>query len=870
MNLWHSLSSRFRALFQRRSFEADMAAEMADHLERTTAANIAAGMSPEEARFAARRQFGGIDQLKETAREQRTMSWEYVWRDLRFAARSLRKAPTFTAVCVATLAIGIGANLTIFTALDATVLRPLRYPQSERLVSLYEVFENGSLNSVSGGAFLDWREHSQSFEGITLWAPFSANLRSANGAVALKGIEITHEFTRVFGIEPLLGRGFLPEEEVSAETARVIILTEELWRSRFGSDQSVLGSTVVVDDVPRVVVGVLPKRAWFWRDTRFFVPAVLAPKTDRRARASHWAAVEGRLKPGVSPEQADTELKAVRARLTPVYPAWKKDWSVAVRTLQSQLARSPRPVLLGLSAAVALLLLIACVNVANLLLARANDRSPEIALRAALGASGGQLMRHIVSESLLLSAAGGGLGVLLAYGGVAVLREAAGHLLVNDVMLELDWRVLLAAVGLSVTAGVGSALFPAWRVRRPDIYGLLKNGGRSTSRGKSRVQSALVVSEMALTLILLIGAGLMLRSLWQAARIDPGFSQGEVLTFNVSLPSATYPKAADRMAFSKELLARLRAIPGVIDAGLARGLPFSGGTFGEYMSRVDDKDARDRVLARLNFVSDGYFETLGARLMGGRFIKASDNELGAPQVAVINDIAARRFFPQGDALGKRMRIESRFYEIVGIVTTIVDRSLEAEAEATGYVPLAINPFKFSVAIRSSLPVESILGAVRAEVERLNPGVPLADVQSLKQATETSLKGRRLFRNLVAAFAITAAVLACVGIYGVVSYAVATRRRELSVRLALGASPGGIVQLILGQGLRLALLGVGIGVLAALAGARLIASQLYGVSAYDSPVFIGASVALVTVAIGACWFPAKRAANSNPVDALRSE
>ena len=847
-----------------------MAEEMRDHLERATEANIAAGMAPDEARFAARRRFGGLDQLKEAARDQRGGWLEHVARDLRFSARSLRRAPGFTTVCVLTLAIGIGANLIIFTALDATVLRPLRYPQPERLVSLYEVFENGSLNSVSGGAFLDWREHSQSFEGITLWAPFSANLRAANGAVALNGIEITHEFTSVFGIEPLLGRGFLPEEEISAETARVIILTEELWRSQFGSDRSVVGRTVVLDDVPRVVVGVLPKRAWFWRETRFFVPAVLAPKADRRARASHWAGVEGRLKAGVSPEQADAELKAVRARLGSLYPAWKKDWGVAVRTLESQLARSPRPVLLGLSAAVALLLLIACANVANLLLARANDRSPEIALRAALGASGGQLMRHIVSESLLLSAVGGGLGVLLAYGGVAVLREGGGHLLVNEVMLEPDWRVLLAAVALTAATGLGSALLPAWRVRRPDIYGLLKNGGRSTHGGKSRVQSALVISEMALTLILLIGAGLMLRSLWQAARIDPGFSSGEVLTFDVSLPAATYPKAADRMAFSKELLARLRAIPGAIDVGMARALPFSGDSFGEYMSRADDKDARDRVLARLNFVSDGYFETLGARLLGGRFLNAGDNKIGAPPVALINDIAARRFFPQGDALGNRVRIEGRIYEVIGIVTTIVERSLEAEAEATGYVPLAINPFKFSVAIRCSLPVGSILGAARAEVERLNPGVPLADVQSLKQATEDSLKGRRLFRNLVAAFALTAAVLACVGIYGVVSYAVATRRRELSVRLALGASPGGILRLILGQGLRLAFIGVCTGIVAALAGARLIASQLYGVSAHDPVVFVGASAVLVVVAAGACWFPAKRAANSNPVDALRSE
>ncbi|ATC63797.1 hypothetical protein CMV30_07455 [Nibricoccus aquaticus] len=870
MNLWHSLSSRFRALFRRRSFEADMAAEMADHLERATAANLAAGMSLEEARFAARRQFGGIDQLKEAAREQRTMSWEYVWRDLRFAARTLRRAPGFTAVCVLTLAIGIGANLAIFTALDATVFRPLHYPQPERIASLFEVMEDGGLNQASGGVFGDWREHSRSFEAVTLWALVSGNLRSSSGAVAVGGVEVTHEFTRVFGIHPLHGRGFLPEEDQSAETGRVIILSEELWRSHFGSDESVVGQTVVLDDVPRVVVGILPAGAWFWRGTQYFIPAILAPKTERSARTSHWADVNARLKPGVSMAQAEVELKALRGRLDPLYPAWKKKWSVAVRSLESQLARNPKQVMLGLSVAVALLLLIACANVANLLLARASDRAPEIALRAALGASSGQLMRHVMSESLLLSAAGGGLGVVLALGGVAVLQQVAAHLLINTITLQLDLRMLFIAVALTATSGVLCAVLPAWRVRRADLHGLLKSGGRSTQGGKTRAQSLLVISEITLTLVLLVGAGLMLKSLLQAARIDPGFSAKQVFAFDVSLPAQTYPKAQDRLLFSSELLDRLRAIPGVDKTGAGRAIPFSRGAFGEYMSRTGDAAARDRVLARLNFVSQDYFETIGARLREGRFFEAADNRTGAPQVAVINDTAARCFFPNGDAVGNRVSIGGRVYLIVGVVGAIVNGSLEAESEATGYVPLTFNPFKFSVVVRTSLPVDSILPAVRAEVERLNPGVPLGNVRSMEQAMEDSLKGRKLFRNLVAAFAITAAVLAYVGIYGVVSYAVATRRRELSVRLALGASPCGIIQLIIGQGLRLAFVGVGIGIVAALAGAKLIASQLYGVSAYDPAVFIAASLALVVVVIGACWFPAKRAANSNPVDALRSE
>jgi predicted permease len=847
-----------------------MAAEMNDHLERATAANIAAGMSPEEAGFAARRQFGGIDQLKETAREQRTMSWEYVWRDLRFAARSLRKAPAFTVVCVATLAIGIGANLTIFTALDATVLRPLPYPQPERLVSVFEVLEDGGLNQASGGAFADWREHSRSFESVSLWGLHRGNMRSPNGAVALWGVQVTHEFTRVFGIQPLRGRGFLAEEELSEEAARVIILSEELWRSHFGADESVVGRTVVFDEVPRTVVGVLPAAAWFWRGTQYFVPAILAPKTESGSRTSHWANVNARLKPGVSIEQADAELNALRVRLDPLYPAWKKKWSVAVRSLEWQLARSPKQVMLGLSVAVALLLLIACANVANLLLARASDRAPEIALRAALGASSGQLMRHVMSESLLLSAAGGGLGALVAFGGVAMLQQAAGHLLVNTITLQLDLRVLLIAVALTATSGVLCALLPAWRVRRADLHGLLKSGGRSTQGGKNRAQSVLVVAEIALTLVLLVGAGLLLRSLWNAARINPGFEPKQLIAFDVNLPEKNYPKGPDRLLFSSELLARLRATPGIEKAGSGRAIPFTRGTFGEYMSRTDDAEGRDRVLARLSFISEGFLETIGARLREGRFFNADDNRPGAPQIAVINDVAARRFFPGGDAVGNRVSIGGRVYQIVGVVGAMVNGSLETEMEPFGYVPLTFNPSKFSIVVRASLPMEAIVPAVRAEVERLNPGVPLGDLRSLEQSMDDSLKGRRLFRNLVAAFAITAAVLACVGIYGVVSYAVATRRRELSVRLALGASPRGIVQLILGQGVRLAIIGACIGIVAALAGARLIASQLYGVSAYDPAVFVGASVVLIAVAVGACWFPAKRAANSNPVDALRSE
>lgn len=866
MPLWSKLS----ALLRRRKFEREMAEEIRLHLEQRTAENVAAGLSPADARNAALRRFGGVEQVKERARELRAFWGESWLRDLRIALRGLRRAPGFATICVLTLALGIGANLAIFSAFDAALLRPAPFPDSERIVTLFEVLDTGSLNSASGGAVLDWREHSRSFEAVALWNFVTANLRLDGTTRRLRGIEVSHEFLRVFGLRPLAGRDFHPEEDRAGGPDAVVMITEELWRSQFGADPAVVNRTILLDDVPRTVIGILPARAWMFRETQFLVPAVLAPGSSRAARTDHWAEVNARLKPGISVEQADAELKALRARLAPLYPAWKKDWNVAVRSLRSQLAGNPRPVLLTLCAAVTLLLLVACANVANLLLARASDRAREAAVRSALGASGAQLVRQVLSESLMIAVGGGAIGIGLAYAGVAVLQRAFEHFLPNAITLQIDLRLLGAAGALVLLTGLLCGLLPAWRLRRADLNAVLKSGGRGASGTGHRAQSSLVILEVALTLVLLVGAGLLLRSLWRAAQADPGVTAGNVVMFDLSLPAATYRHHAARLAFAQELLTRLRALPGVESAGAGRGLPFAGGSFGEYLQRVGDSGPDERLLGRMNFVSEGYFEAAGARLREGRWFDAADNRLGGPRVTVIDGTAARTLFPRGGAIGQRVTIGGGEWEVIGVVAPLVEHGIDARPRAFGYVPLAFNPSSFGVMVRASLPPEAMLATLRAEVQRLDAGVAIDSVRTMDEAMAASFTARRMVRNLVGAFAATSLLLASIGLYGVMSYSVATRRREFGVRLALGATPRAIRALVLRRGARLALAGVIAGLAGAFAGTRLIASLLYGVSAQDPAVFGGAIVGLASVALLACWLPAWRAARADPWSALRSE
>jgi predicted permease len=789
--------------------------------------------------------------------------------DIKYAFRQLAKTPGFTVVSLLTLALGIGANTAIFSALDAALLRPLPYPYADRLVQVSERRDDGGFNSVAGGAFLDWRENQVLFDSLALINRVTLNLRGDKSPVRLDGLEVSHEFLRVLGVQPLLGRDFLSTDDQSGSDNNVVILTEELWRSRFGANPLLLGTTIVLDDVPRVVIGIAPAGAWLFREAHFFIPAVLKPNTERALRSPHWAAVYGRLKPDVSVQQADSDLNGVKQRLQSQYPAWKKNWGVAVSSLSETLSANTRPALLVLLGAVVLVLFVACANVANLLLARGSERRQEIALRAALGATGGRLARQVLTESLLLATLGGGLGVIFSFWGIDLLRHLTADLLPRAMAPTIDARVLGFSVAVCMVTGTLFGLFPAWQVRRPDLNDALKNGGRSaTAGGRQRTQSMLVVAELALTVMLLTGAGLLFRSMMKATNVDLGFEPHRALAFDLSLPDVTYKNTGQRLEFTRAVLERIRALPGVGAAGTGLAIPFTSGGFGEYLARADLP--ANGTLGRVDYVSGGYLEALGARLLAGRRLSDSDNQRDAARVMVVNQTAVQTFFPGKNPLGESISFNGNTWQIIGVIADIPDRRLDGAARPFVYCAQAFEPRNYSIVVRTPLEPLSLVSSIHSAIEKLDPGLPLANIRTLDQAMANSMTDRRLILGLIGAFAVTALLLACTGLYGVMAYSVVVRRRELCIRLVLGATPRTVRIMVLCDGMRLMAPGLVLGITGAFAGARLIAAMLFGVSAHDPAVY--GSVVMITAVVGvaACWFPAVKAARSDLLGALRAE
>jgi predicted permease len=871
----------FRFPFRSRS---DVRTEIADefefHIDMRVDELVRLGAAPDDARAQALGEFGNRAAGAAACarhddrhdRRLRIARWvDELRQDTAIGLRLLTRSPGFAAVAILTLALGIGANAAIFSALDPVLLRALPFPESDRLVQVFETLENGSLNSVSGGVFRDWREHSTRFDSLALASGVTWNLSGRGDPERLTGVEVSHEFLRVFGIQPIRGQGFSAAHEAPGGENDVVMLTEELWRSRFGADEMLLGDTIVLDSVPRRVIAILPAGAWMFRDAAFFVPAVLQPDSFRSTRSGHWAEVYGRLRAAVTVREADAELKGIKQRLRTEYPAFKQRWNVAVRPLQQQLAGDSRPALLTVSAAVGLVLLIACANVANLLLARGCSRRQEVALRSALGATSRRLLRQMLTESVLLAALGGAAGILVAYWGVALMQQLTADLLPLAMTPRLDTRVLGFTVAITVLTGLLFGILPAWRARRPDVNDALKNGGKgATAGGHRRTQATLVIVEIALTAVLLACAGLLLRSLARSSAADPGFDAAGLLAFDLSLPDTSYPSADGRLAFSRALLDRLRGLPGVEGAGTGMAIPFSGGGSGEYLNRADRPAERDRGLGRVDFVSEGYLEALGTRLLAGRRLRAADNQPGAPRVAVVNDALLRYFFPGEDAIGRRLSLYGEQWEIVGVIANLVHRRADLAHRPSVYVAQAFNPFSFSVVVRTASDPLPLVESIRQQVRQLDAGLPLANVRTLEQAMAASMAERRVIVSLTSAFATAALALACLGLYGVMAYTVATRRRELCIRMALGADARAVVGHVLRDGLRMTIAGLAVGFAAALGAARLLTSQLYQVQSYDPLVMAAAFLALSVVAAAACWLPAWKAARFDPISALRND
>ena len=794
--------------------------------------------------------------------------------DLLHGMRLLRKRPGFTASVLVTLALGIGANAAVFTILNTVVLRPLPYAEPGRLVRIWESNPGRGwpIFTASQPNFLDWREQNASFERIAASTSRALNLTRGGGeAERIPGMAVTHEFFPLLGVRPVLGRGFLPEEDAPGRGERVVVIGRGLWQSRFGGDPAIVGRSITLDDASYTVIGVVPE--FHWKPYELFVPLRPDP---HESRENHQLAVYGRLRAGIGLDQAQVEMAGVADRLARQYPESNQGWTVTLTSFYDWVVPAEsRRALYVLTGAVALVLLIACANVASLLLARATSRRREIAIRAALGASRTRLIRQLLAESLLLAVLGGGLGLLCAQWGLSALGIAADTALPRADEITVDHSVLLFTLGMSLLTGIVFGLVPALQATRVDFHGTLKEGAAG-GVSRQRARSALVVAEVALSLVLLVGVGLLLRSLAALLDVPPGFDTRHVLTASVNLPQSRYPSAKEFVAFHHRLLERLRGIPGVESASAASVLPMDDDA-AMMEVHLDGVPARTDVRPRSSqwmLVSPGYFRTMGIPLLRGRDLTEADL---APETydlrgAVISEELARQCWPGEDPVGRKFRpwnVKNPPVTVVGVAGDVRQLSLDQTPAAAVYFTFAAwNPMR--IAIRTAGDPRGFAEVLRGEVRAIDSGAPVGQVLTMEDRLGESVAPRRFTVTLLASFAVVALLLAGVGLFGLMAFLVAQRTHDIGVRMALGARKRDILRLIVGRAMFLTSAGIALGVVGALALTRWIHSMLFGVSARDPLTLIATALLLVLVALVACWVPARRAVRVDPMAALRFE
>jgi putative ABC transport system permease protein len=808
--------------------------------------------------------------------------------DLRYSVRRLAKSPGFTAIVVLTLALGIGANTAIFSAVNAVLLRPLPYGEPQRLVTIEHLYPSLELEApVSAPGFLDYQRKSRSFESMAVQTGWQAILTGVDDPVRMRGQRVTGQFFSTLRVPALLGRTIQPGED-SPGRERVAVLSYEAWRRIFGGAPDIVGRSLALNGESYEVVGVMPSgfRDFFSRNAEIWAPLVFRPEqmTDEN-RTSEFLNLTARMRPGVPLEQAAGEIRTLAEQLKRDYPdSYPSDWSLLVTPLGIQATGDIRPALLVLLGAVGFVLLIACANVANLLLARAAARSKEIAVRTALGATRERLLRQLLTESLLVSLAGGAVGLLLAYAGVrALVALDVGNLPRSD-EIGIDATVTLFTLLVSLLAGVLFGLAPAIHTATPNLHGALKEGGRGTTadRGSHALRRSLVVTEVALALTLLTGAGLLLKSFARLQQVDPGFDPSNVLTFNLALPQTRYPSDTAQAAFFEQVLPAIARIPGVTGAGATTVMPFGGnwatGSF--EIEGYQPPEDQPGPWGDIRIVSPSFFETLRIPLLRGRYLTDQDRE-GTRPVAVIDQEFVRRYWPGEEPLGKRFTFgppdgvsdttRNEWIEVVGVVGHTAHEGLDADARLQLYLPYrqVAQPF-MAIAVRTQGSPERYVNLVREAVRSVDPDQPISDVNGMEELLSRSVGQRRLSMMLLSLFSGIALVLASVGIYGVMSYSVTQRARELGVRIALGADRSDVLRLVLRQGMGLALVGIGIGLGAALGLTRLIESQLYGVAATDPLTFALVAGVLAATALLANLLPAVRAMRMDPAVVLREE
>ena len=800
--------------------------------------------------------------------------------DVQYALRSLTKRPGFTLIAVITLALGIGANTAIFSAINALLLKPLPFPELDRVVAVWDKMPSRGVtrNEVSVANYLDWQSQSQSFDQFALHRWWSANLTGIDPPERIQGFLVTANFFDALGMNPIMGRNFSAEENQPGKDA-VAIITHSLWQRRFGGDPNIIGKTITVNSIVRTVIGVMPERFNYPKGSEVYAPLAMTPEL-MRSRDSHSYYIVGRLKQGVSIESAQAELDGISARLEQQYPDTNKGWSAAVYPIVADTVRGYDTALWVMMGAVGFVLLIACANVANLMLARASGRQKEIALRAALGASRWRIVRQLLTESVIVALAGGVIGILVGFWGIDALRVSnpgdAARFAPGWYQLGINFPVLIFTFALAIFSGIVFGLFPALQISKPNLNDSLKEGARQSSGSSHRMRSSLVVFEVALSLVLLVGAGLLARSFLSLLRTDPGFDPENVLTMNLVLPAAKYRDRPSRAAFYQDLVQRVKATPGVQSAAVVNYIPLGGANSSDsYLVEGEPEPAPgDEYLGRYRVSTPDYFQTMGISILRGRGFTEQD-KVDGPPVVVVNETLARKHWPDQEAIGKRIRLygpvaENPWMQIVGVVKD-VKHELTLTVTPEYYLPHAQDPWNAMVLVaRTTVDPASLASSLRQQVWAIDKDQPVFNVKTMHEVRWVSVAMYSFSSVMLAIFAGVALLLATIGIYGVMAFAVTQRTQEIGIRMALGARAVDVLKLVVRHGMKLALLGIVIGLAGSWALTRFMKGLLVGAEATDLLTFSVVPLCLLVAAFIACYLPARRATKVDPLVALRYE
>ncbi|HEX5891107.1 MAG TPA: ABC transporter permease [Pyrinomonadaceae bacterium] len=800
--------------------------------------------------------------------------------DVRYAFRNLIKRPAFTLIAAITLALGIGANTAIFSSFYALLLKPLPFPSLDKVVAVWDSYPSRGVtrNEVAMANYLDWQSQNQSFEQLALYRWWSANLTGIDPPERIQAFLITANFLDALGVKPSMGRNFTEDENQPGKDA-VAILTHGLWQRRFGGDPNILGKTITLDGVARTIVGVMPEKFKYPSNAELYSPIAITPGIAANRQFNTYYVV-GRLKPGASVQSAQADIDNITARLEQQYPETNTGSRASVFPIVADTVRKYELGIWMGMAAVGFVLLIACANVANLMLARASGRQKEIALRAALGASRWRIIRQLLTESSIVALLGGALGILIAVWGIEALRAAnpgdAAKFAPGWDQLGINLTVLLFTVALSLLSGLLFGLAPALQVSKPNLNDAMKEGSRQTSGRSHRLRSSLVVAEVALSLVLLVGAGLFFRSFMTLFNTDPGFNPDNVLTMNLILPSTKYKDEQQAGAFYTDLVQRVKAEPGVQSAAAVNFLPLGGSNASDaYLVEGEAEPAPgNENIGRYRVCTADYFATMQIPVLKGRAFTEQD-KTGAPPVVIVNETLARKHWPGQDAIGKRIRLQAPienapWMEVVGVIKD-VRHELTAEVDPEYYLPYAQDVWRSMVIVaRTTVDPASLAGSIRQEVWAIDKDQPVADVRTMQEVRSLSVGLQQFNSVMIGVFAAVALLLASIGIYGVMAFAVTQRTQEIGIRMALGARKTDVLRMVVLNGMRLAVLGLAIGLVASWALTRFVSNLLYGVESTDPLTFSVVSVCLLAAAFLACYLPARRATKVDPLEALRYE